>query len=332
MTWKSWPQKYWLEGLLILTLLAAIGYFAWIGYGLLPQPPTPEPRVFSGERAYAHVLAQTDLGPRPTSSEAAAKTRQYIIAELAAQGWMVITQTFTYKDTTVINIVGRAGEGPIAIIGAHYDTRRRADADPDPEKQEQPVLGANDGASGVAVLLELARVLDRDKLQHQVWLAFFDAEDNGRLDGWDWAVGSTYMARQWAKGIAPGTAATQQTGRATPTPVPLPEFVIIVDMIGDADQQIYMERNSSPGLTRELWTLAAELGYDDVFIPEYKWAMTDDHTPFLAEGIQAVDIIDFDYPFWHTTQDTPDKVAPESLERVGRVLETFLEQEARQEL
>ena len=102
-------------------------------------------------------------------------------------------------------------------------------------------------------------------------------------------------------------------------------------MIGDADQQIYMERNSSPGLTRELWTLAAELGYDDVFIPEYKWAMTDDHTPFLAEGIQVVDIIDFDYPFWHTTQDTPDKVAPESLERVGRVLEAFLEKEAREE-
>ena len=134
------------------------------------------------------------------------------------------------------------------------------------------------------------------------------------------------MAQQWAKGIAPG-AATPQADQATPTPVPLPEFLILVDMIGDADQQIYMERNSSPELTRKLWTLAADLDYSDFFIPEYKWQMTDDHTPFLAEGIEAVDIIDFDYPFWHTVQDTADKVAPESLERVGRVLETFLERQ-----
>jgi len=313
-----------LEGLLILILLIALAYFAWIGYGLLPQPPTPEPRIFSGERAYAHVTAQTDLGPRPPGSEAAAKARQYIVAELVAQGWTVITQTFTYKGTTLTNLIGQAGRGPIVLIGAHYDTRRRADADPDRERWKEAVLGANDGASGVAVLLELARVLDRERLSRQVWLAFFDAEDNGGLDGWEWAVGSTYMARQWAKGATPGTA-TAQASPITLTPVPLPELVIIVDMIGDAEQQIYMERNSSPELTRELWTLAAELGYGDVFIPEYKWALTDDHTSFLAEGIEAVDIIDFDYPFWHTTQDTPDKVAPESLERVGRLLEAFLE-------
>ena len=322
---RSWLQKYWLEMLLVLVLLGAVGYLGWLGYGLLPQPaPTPEPRVFDGQRAYAHVLAQTDLGPRPTGSEAAAATRQYIMAELAAQGWTVITQTFTYKDTEITNVIGRTGEGPIALIAAHYDTRRRADADPDPARREEPVLGANDGASGVAVLLELAYALDLDKLQHQVWLVFFDAEDNGHLDGWKWAVGSTYMAQQWAQGIAPG-AAPSEARQATPTPLPEPEFLILVDMIGDADQQLYMERNSSPQLTRSLWTLAADLGYGDVFIPEYKWAITDDHTPFLAQGIEAVDIIDFDYPFYHTTQDTADKVSPESLERVGKVLEAFLE-------
>lgn len=305
-------RKYWLEALLALLLSAAVGYLGWLGYGLLPQPtPTPEPRVFDGERAYAHVLAQTELGPRPTGSAAAAATRQYIMTQLTAQGWTVITQTFTYRGTEVTNVIGQAGQGPIALVGAHYDTRRRADADPDPARRQEPVLGANDGASGVAVLLELAYALDLDRLRHQVWLVFFDAEDNGRLDGWEWAVGSTYMARR-------GGSETHLW----------PEFLILVDMVGDAEQQLYMERNSSPQLTRTLWTLAADLGYGHFFIPEYKWALTDDHTPFLAQGIEAVDIIDFDYPFWHTTQDTPDKVAPESLERVGRVLETFLEQQA----
>ena len=306
-------RKYWLEALLALLLSAAVGYLGWLGYELLPQPtPTPEPRVFDGERAYAHVLAQTELGPRPTGSAAAAATRQYIMTQLTAQGWTVITQTFTYRGTEVTNVIGQAGQGPIALVGAHYDTRRRADADPDPARRQEPVLGANDGASGVAVLLELAYALDLDRLRHQVWLVFFDAEDNGRLDGWEWAVGSTYMARR-------GGSETRPYG---------PEFLILVDMVGDAEQQLYMERNSSPQLTRMLWTLAADLGYGHAFIPEYKWALTDDHTPFLAQGIEAVDIIDFDYPFWHTTQDTPDKVAPESLERVGRVLETFLEQQA----
>jgi len=324
---QAWMQKYWLEMLLALVLLIALGYMGWLGYGLLPQPtPTPEPRVFDGERAYAHVLAQTNLGPRPTGSAAAAATRQYITTELAAQGWTVITQTFTYEGTEVTNVIGRAGEGPIALVGAHYDTRRRADADP--ARRGEPVLGANDGASGVAVLLELAYALDLDRLQHEVWLVFFDAEDNGRLDGWQWAVGSTYMVQQWAAGIVPG-APPPEASQATPTTSPWPEFLILVDMVGDAEQQLYMERSSSPSLTRTLWTLAADLGYGDVFIPEYKWSLIDDHMPFLAQGIEAVDIIDFDYPFYHTTQDTPDKVAPESLERVGRVLETFLEQQDR---
>jgi hypothetical protein len=273
-----------------------------------------------------HVLAQTDLGPRPSGSEAAENTRQYILSELAAQGWTVMTQTLTYKGTEVTNVVGRAGEGPAVLLGAHYDTRRQADADLDPEKRQEPVLGANDGASGVAVLLELAYALDLDKLENEVWLAFFDAEDNGRLDGWDWAVGSRHMAEQWAAGMPPGAQVSHGTDQPVSTPVPLPEYLLLVDMIGDADQQIYMERNSSPQLTQQLWTLAADLGYAEVFVPEYKWQLIDDHIPFLEAGIAAVDIIDFDYAYYHTTEDTPDKVSAESLERVGKVLESFLEQ------
>jgi glutaminyl-peptide cyclotransferase len=196
------------------------------------------------------------------------------------------------------------GVGPIIILGAHYDTRRMADQDP--VRPTDPVPGANDGASGVAVLLELARTLDRQRVPHEVWLAFFDAEDNGRLDGWDWIIGSRYMADNL----------TVQ-----------PEAMILVDMIGDADQQIYLELNSDPQLSAALWATAASLGYGQHFIPAPRFTMIDDHIPFKERGIPAVDIIDFDYPHWHTTADTADKVSAASLERVGRTLEAYLETE-----
>ena len=104
-------------------------------------------------------------------------------------------------------------------------------------------------------------------------------------------------------------------------------FVIIVDMIGDADQQIYYERNSDQSLSERLWSVASEQGYGEVFVPEYRFSMLDDHTPFLERGIPAVDIIDFDYPYWHTTGDTLDKVSAESLESVGRTVQVFLQEE-----
>ncbi len=270
----------------------------------------PQPATFDGERAYAHVTAQCDLGPRPTGSLAWQATGDAIIAELEEQHWAVETQEFTYHDDTPVrNIVGKSGsdgEQPIIILGAHYDTRRSADQ----EDPNVPVLGANDGASGVAVLLELARTLDRDRLQSEVWLAFFDAEDNGGLDGWEWCVGSSYMAANLAV---------------------TPQAVVVVDMVGDADQQLYFERNSDPAIQSQLWGIAATLGYTDTFVAEYRWSMLDDHIPFRQRGIPAVDIIDFDYPYWHTTQDTPDKVSAESLERVGRVLEVWLEGPGEQE-
>ncbi len=267
---------------------------------LLTACGSATPRTFSGDQAYAHVLEQCALGPRPTGSPAIRAAGDAIIAHLGGWDWAVETQEFTYRDTPVRNIIGRAGEGPVVIVGAHYDTRRSADQ----EDPSQPVLGANDGASGTAVLMELARALERDRLRYQVWLVFFDAEDNGGLDGWEWCAGSSYMAAHL----------TIQ-----------PEAMVLVDMVGDADQQFYFERNSDPALQQELWGIAATLGYTATFIPEYRWAVYDDHIPFARLGIPAVDIIDFDYPYWHTTRDTPDKVSPTSLERVGRVLEVWLE-------
>ena len=269
-----------------------------------PPTPTPLPRTFDGELAHQWVTRQCDLGYRITGTEGNRQAGDMISDALRDQGWEVYEQKFIYKETPVRNILAWKGTGPAVLLGAHYDTRRAADE----EDPSVPVMGANDGASGVAVLLELARALDVDAVEQRVYLAFFDAEDNGRLDGWDWIVGSTYMAEHWGEAGEP----------------PL-EAMVLVDMIGDADQQVYYERNSDPALSAQLWGIAGQLGYGERIIPQAKYAMEDDHIPFVRRGIPSVDMIDFDYPYWHTTQDTPDKVSAESLEAIGRTLEVWLE-------
>jgi Zn-dependent M28 family amino/carboxypeptidase len=264
------------------------------------------PLIFGGDEAYQHVLSQVALGPRPTGSEAGWATGELIISELERAGLAAEAQEFFFKGVRGRNLIGKiAGEGPIIILGAHYDTRPAADQDPVEAQRETWIEGANDGASGVAVLLELARVLEPDKLKNEVWLAFFDAEDRGRLEGWPFSVGARYMAENLTVN---------------------PQSVVVVDMIGDADQQLYYEQNSNIELSQEIWAVAAELGYADHFIAEPKHTIIDDHIPFLERLIPAVDIIDFDYPYWHTVEDTADKVSPESLERVGRTLEVWLEE------
>jgi Zn-dependent M28 family amino/carboxypeptidase len=221
---------------------------------------------------------------------------------LVKAGWQVEAQESEALGHPIQNIVAKRGdESPQIIIGAHYDTRMFADNDPDPANHSLPVPGANDGASGVAVLLELARTLPQDTVP--VWLVFFDAEDNGRIDGWDWILGSTEFVKN--------------------NPLQ-PQAVVIVDMIGDADLNIYKEKNSNAELTDEIWEIAQELGYESVFIPEYKYSILDDHTPFLRAGIPAIDIIDFDYPYWHTLQDVPENVSAASLKAVGETLHTWV--------
>jgi glutaminyl-peptide cyclotransferase len=143
-------------------------------------------------------------------------------------GWQVETQEFDYMGVKARNIIGKQGRGPITILGAHYDTRRQADNDPDPAQRTQPVMGSDGGASGVAVLLELARTLDVPKTQREIWLAFFDAEDDGRLDGWNWIIGSTRLADSLT---------------VTPT------AMILLDMIGDTDHQLYWNHNSNQTLS-----------------------------------------------------------------------------------
>jgi Zn-dependent M28 family amino/carboxypeptidase len=272
----------------------------------LPQiaaQPTPLPPVFDGRRALADVEYQAALGPRIPETPGHAAAVDWMMESLRASGWDVELQKTERLGHPIRNVIAKRGSGsPWIILGAHYDSRLYADQDPDFDTRQEPVPGANDGASGVAVLLELARVLPRD-LEGQIWMGMFDAEDNGDIEGWDWILGSSAFAE--------GLTA-------------YPDGVVIVDMIGDADLQIYLEANSDEGLSAEIWKQAAALGHEDIFINEEKFSMLDDHTPFLRLGIPAVDLIDFDYPYWHTTADTTDKVSADSLQVVGETLLAWL--------
>ena len=301
MTKKSIALYLTIIGLL---LVSAVG---WYMYALLSQPE-PASASFDGQRAYADVQTQVAFGPRSPGTDGHAQIVAWMRAELESAGWQVEVQESEALGHPVQNIVAKRGDAsPQIILGAHYDSRMYADNDPDPVNHTQPVPAANDGASGVAVLLELARTLPKDSVP--TWLVFFDAEDNGRIEGWDWILGS----REFVKNN-----------------VLQPRAVVVIDMIGDADLNIYKERNSNTGLTDEIWGVANSLGYEKQFIAEYKYSMEDDHTPFLEAGIPAVDIIDFDYPYWHTVGDTTDKVSAESLEVVGKTLWTWITQQSQQ--
>jgi Zn-dependent M28 family amino/carboxypeptidase len=258
---------------------------------------------FDGNRAFHFIEEQLSYGPRTPGSPGHSLTKELIINTLIKFGWTTKMQVGRLSNQDITNIIGKNGDGsPWIIIGAHYDTRIYADKDPDPSKQKDPLPGANDGASGVAVLLELARVIPPNHMG-EIWLVFFDQEDNGNIDNLDWIMGSRYFVSQLND---------------------KPDTMVLLDMVADKNLNIYFEKYSDHSLTEEIWSVANNLGYSDYFIPKYKYRLIDDHLPFLQAGIPAVDIIDFDYPFWHTTSDTIDKTSAESLKIVGRVVWTWL--------
>ncbi|MGA2503977.1 MAG: M28 family peptidase [Anaerolineales bacterium] len=275
--------------LLGIALIVLSGWFVF--HALLPSNP------FNGQQAYQDVAAQVAFGPRTPGSPAHAQVIVYIQQELEKAGWKVQIQVNKWLGFSVQNIIAtRSDTAPRIIVGAHYDSRLLADQDTGPGRS-QPVPGANDGASGVSILLELARTLPTKSVP--VELVFFDAEDNGGLDNRQWIMGSQAFVQ---------------------TLTVKPQAVVIVDMVGDANLNIFEERNSDPKLTAEIWAKAANLGFGKYFVSTPKYDMIDDHSPFLAAGIPAVDIIDFDYPYWHTTADTLDKVSAQSLQTVGETL------------
>jgi len=288
--------------ILLLSLIILLAYFK------NQQKVTSNQYKFDGEKALSGVEYQLNLGSRITGSSAHAEVINWIVEELNTNNWEAEINSSENNGILIKNIVGKKGNGkPWIIIGAHYDSRMYADQDKEPSNRNLPVPGANDGASGVAILLELSRLIDNNFLQKswakEIWLVFFDAEDNGNIPGWDWIMGSDSFAEN-----------LQET----------PNLVVVLDMVGDADLNIFMESNSNRMYTEEIWRAAADLGYDNYFIPEIKYNIIDDHIPFIRKGIPAIDIIDFDYPYWHTTEDTLDKVSAESMMIVGNTLISWL--------
>lgn len=258
---------------------------------------------FDGQRALRDVETQIAFGPRVSGSFAQSQMIAWLVDSLQRAGWQAEIQEDERMGHPIRNIVARKGDTPPEVIlGAHYDSRMLADQDTDPQLKTQPVPGANDGASGVAVLLELARSLPEEAAQ-TTWLVFFDAEDNGNIPGWDWILGS----RAFAESLEA-----------------LPEAVVVVDMVGDAQLTLPQEQNSDEELVDAIWGTAVDLGYGEIFLDEARYRMLDDHIPFLDRGIPSVDIIDFDYPYWHTSQDTVDKVSADSLAAVGETLWSWL--------
>lgn len=238
---------------------------------------------------------QVKCGPRTPGSACHQRIQEWIVLSLTEQKWQVETQSFSYGQIKGTNIIGKYGNGEeFIIIGAHYDTRFTSDQEKQAELRAQPVPGANDGASGVALLLLFSREIPQQisAAEQTIWLVFFDLEDNGNYPGWDWILGSTAFA-----------------GSLTQTP----SAVIVVDMIGDRDLNIYMEHNSTAELNQEIWQIAQQLGYEQFFISQPKYRMIDDHLPFVQRGFPTSLLIDFDYPHWHTIQDTLDKVSAHSI-------------------
>jgi len=273
--------------------------------------------VFNGNSAFTHLVAQCDFGPRNPGSVGHQKALDYFLNVLAPLADTVSTQSFTEimprskQKVEMHNVIAQFN--PKAkkqiMISAHWDTRPWGDRSLSIMRKDQPILGANDGASGVAILLELAKVLHDNPQKIGVNLVLFDAEDFGSSgDSWSYCKGSQYFAKN--------------------LPITLPEYAINLDMVGDANLEIYIERISykqNPSLVLDLWGLAEELKLSG-FKKMANHSIFDDHVPlYELAGIPAVDIIDFDYPdektnYHHTYNDIVENCSPESLRQVGTLM------------
>ncbi len=271
--------------------------------------------AFDGNRAFTHVRAMVALGPRPAGSEALEKTRRYCEGFLAEAGWEVRRQAFD-SGTPVgqirfVNIRARwpAGDGdPFArpidvVLGSHYETKLY---------EEFVFVGANDSASSSGALLEIARVAAAaPEFAERLELVFFDGEEafGESITPHDGLYGSRFYALEWRRAAA---------GMR-------PKAGVVLDMIGDRDLNIGLPVDTDPFMARRLLQAAAELGFADFFAVGDR-EIIDDHTPLNLVGIPAMDIIDLDYqPYWHTAQDTLDRLSPDSLTIVGQTTLLFLE-------
>lgn len=270
----------------------------------------PYPR-FDGAAAYELVQRQVAFGPRVPGTEGHRAMAAWVEEYLRQRADTLIVQRFTHVSVDgvslpMVNFLARfrPSSRPVLLL-AHWDTRPRADAAYDPADREKPVPGANDGASGTAVLLELANVLAQTPPPRAVDILLVDGEDYG-----DFAVGEDVFlgSRHFAANLPQGYRA---------------EYGVLLDMVGDRDLNIYVEGNSNrlaPEVVDRVWNIARRLGFNDIFHRETRHTVNDDHIPLNNAGIPTIDVIDFDYAYWHTPEDTPDKVTASSLGAVGTVM------------
>jgi len=290
----------------IVTLLCLLGVISGCAEDLTPP-------AFDGNRAFDYLEKQVAFGPRVPGTPASAACRNYYYDFFSTRCDAVDSQLFDYYDyysdsiIHMVNVIahtdGRDKSAPAILFLAHYDSRPRAEHAFDTTLRNQPIDGANDGASGVAVLMELANLFKETRPPVSMDLLLVDGEDWGRSGDNDaYLLGSKAFARQNLRGKY--------------------RFGIVIDMIGDKDQNIYREIYSDKfckDINDMVWSTAARLNIT-TFIDSVKYPVLDDHLSLNTAGIPAVDLIDFDYEFWHTEMDTPDKCSPQSLENVGRIL------------
>ena len=265
------------------------------------------PSAFDSTKAWEHVRQQLAIGPRPSGSPGNVKTRQYITAQLTTLGIKTTEQAFTgatpLGPVKMVNIIGTipGKSADRIILASHFDTKLFRDA---------RFVGASDGASSTAALIELGRVLKtRKDLPFTIELLFLDGEE--AVIEW---VGNdnTYGSRHYVD--AARKSGSLKSIRA----------LILLDMIGDRNLTIRRESNSTPWLTGIVWATARKLGHSQ-FMDE-ETAVEDDHIPFVKAGVPSLDIIDLDYPQWHTPQDTIDAIAARSIQIVGDVVVAALPQ------
>jgi glutaminyl-peptide cyclotransferase len=268
-------------------------------------PPPEKTGGFDGQRAFAHVAKQVGFGPRPSGSSALAHTQDYILSELSSYGCAVDTDAFNAQtpagQIAMKNILVKIpGDKPgIILLGTHYDT-----------KKLDNFVGADDGGSSTAVMLELARLLCAQRGPHPVWIAFFDGEEAVR----EWSdADSRYGSREMSAKLA-------MSGD-----IPKIKAFLLADIVGSRDLRIKRESNSTKALTDLVWATAAKLGYSGIFVNDAT-PIEDDHLSFLKRGVPCVDAIDLEIPYWHTPQDTLDKVSAKSLAIVGHTLLESLHQ------
>jgi len=299
--------------------------------GPAPPPIAPDRPNFDRSQAFEALEQQCAFGVRAPGSTGHETCRAWLVSQLEQSADAVVLQDFTsrtplggpYEFQNILAVFGSAASGEPLLLGAHWDTRPIADEDPLVANRSQPILGANDGASGVAILLELARLMKNNAPPRPIIIALFDAEDSGvsgvtEFPYQGFCIGSDYLAGNW------------------PASVTAPAEMVLLDLVGtDSVNNPRLQPDggidgpafklegyslsSAPRLVNDIWTVAENRGHS-AFVRNTGLTVTDDHKPFIDRGIPAVDIIHFAPAEWHTIDDTPQHCSAETLYQVGDTL------------